>query len=343
MLPTILGDTLYYNSINRHGYEGYTDMNDELLIYNRKDMKKLFLMMSILLSTSMFYACSSDDEMNVNGGGGSKLIPDDGVVLTPFDYIELRDYAGSSIISEFFDKELPKGTRSNSFFINSDQDECFVINSIQELKSIYKGNKEVPNIDFDRYTLVIGQLIDPDAYDPVMKQDLMFKDHKCHLTLYVPNLDGVSLNGVNYKTQYLYHWALYPKFSTEAISVGYVKNGNLRSIKDAGFKDTGWLSYIPSLGRWRIACDIPDDATHVGFCYNYFPMNLPDEFKVELDHFDFYESRYVSISGYIFEMGDEYQSDPIANNVYLTEINEIDSPALEIAEMLGINYNMLDQ
>ena len=318
--------------------------------------------MSLLLTLGLFSACSNDGENDVISGGeflitDSTLIPNDGVVLKPYEFLdEHRNFKadGEYLVYYFFDGlngELPKGLRSKSFFVDSDKDKCYVINSPEELRSIYCGEKEIPYINFDKYTLVIGQMVDPDAYYPVFKQELKFNDNKCHLTLYVPELNEVSLNGLSYKTQYLYYWALYPKFYTVGISVDYVKEGRLKSIKDAGFKDIGWLEYATYCDRMIIKGDDLDRSTG-GWWNVYIPMNLPDDFKVEPGYNDpisnFLNSRWVSISGYVFE-GDDIELGPKGGNnmtylhyLYLTGIEDIENPLTEeVAERLGLNWDML--
>ena len=279
------------------------------------------ILMSVLLSCLMFSACSSDDDININGGGETVLIPDDGVVLTPVELYDIHlgfRYSKTlemGRISEFFDKELPKGMHSDGFFVDSDQDECYVINSPEELSSLYKGDMEIPEIDFEQYTLVLGQLVEPDAFDPVLKQDIEFHDNRCHLTLYVPNLEKVNLNGSYYKTQYLYHWALYPKFNTEGISVGFIKEGALQFVENV---TGGHMTQIYDLQfdpkRWHIK-NFNSDLWQT---YCYYPFNLPDVFKEE--------ELLVSISGYIFEPGAElyYIGSQYDYYIYLTNIEKTD-------------------
>lgn len=322
-------------------------------------MKKILFMMSMLLTLGMFSACSNDGEMDVIGGGeflitDSALIPDDGVVLKPYEFLnEHRTFKveGESLIYDFFNEingELPKGKRSNSFFVGSDKDECHVINSLEELKRIYRGDKEIPKIDFERYTLVLGQMINPDAFYPVLRQELKFNDNKCHLTLYVPELNEVNLNGVSYKTQYLYYWALYPKFNTAGITVGYVKEGRLKSIKEAGYKDKGYLQYYSDIDREFIK-GINVDLVNHQWWNLYIPMNLPDDYKVEADYnVKFSNSRWVSISGYVFE-GDSDEIGalggsgiPYLHYVYLTGIEEIECPLTkEFADSIYLDWDHL--
>lgn len=273
-------------------------------------MKKALFMMSLLLSLGMFSACSNDGEMDIIGDGeflitDSTLIPDDGVILHPVDASELMDNKGYSVISKFFDSELPKGVRSGSFFVDSDQDKCYVINSLEEFKNIYCGDKEIPKIDFGRWTLVIGQMIMPDALCPVLRQNLEFRDKKCQLSLFVPNNDGID-----FKPQYLYHWAFYPKFNAEGISVSFVKErSGLQFVENL----QGHLDYNKDIDRWRFWYHSENNLTEV-----YFLMEIPEEYKVE--------NQNVSLSGYRFDVGDEKAPEGCRTfyYLYLTKIEITD-------------------
>lgn len=319
-------------------------------------MKKVEFMMSLLLTLGLFSACSNNDELDINGDqsliqiSDSTLVPDDGVVLSPYEFLNQWGSCKNDEENRIFyffngpNGQLPIGKRSNSFFVDSNKDVCYVINSIQELKSIYKGDKDLPEIDFKRWTLVIGQMVEPDAFYPVFKQELKFKDNKCQLTLYVPELDEVNLKGVSYKTQYLYYWALYPKFNTAGISVGYVKEGQLKSLKEVGKKDIGWLSHSTYWNRMLITAERTTLLDPL-ITDKYFPMNLPDEF-ISYQHVKFPEWRWVSISGYYFQAADDYYggSDPDFNYIYLTDIEETECPLTkEFMESIGASWEMLQE
>lgn len=256
-------------------------------------MKKALFMMSLLLSLGMFSACSNDGEMDVIGDGeflitDSTLIPDDGVVLNPikmFDEWNLLINEEISHIFYFFNDQLPIEKTSDSFFIGLDKDMCYVINSIEKLKNIYHGEKEIPYIDFEKYTLVIGQKVMPDFYYPAFKQELEFRDHQCHLNLHVPDFD------LGYKTiQHFYYWALYPKFNTAAITANYIKEKSvLKPVEDViGHLGNG-KSLLNPLGVYWIG-----QGTNSG----YYPINLPDDFAVD-------EVTKVKFSGDIIEMTED--------------------------------------
>jgi hypothetical protein len=247
-------------------------------------MRKLTMMMGMLLALGLSSACSSDDEMGVDGDSGLISIPVDGTILTPVDSFE-----GSEDVSIFFSKEMPTGGRSGSFFVNSNKDECCVVNNYRELRSIYEGNNAIPNIDFKQYTLVIGQRIEPDANYPVLKQDLEFSDNKCQLNLYVPKLEGKYT--VNYP---LYYWALYPKFGTEDISACVIKEGALQFAKDF----PGYLHYNSDIDKWYATYKVKGMYEHDEY-YIMNPMDIPDEYIANKDDWK------ISYSGEFFQMSDE--------------------------------------
>ena len=306
-------------------------------------MKKVVLLMSILLSIGMFFACSSDDEMNANGGGGlvqfsdSTLIPDDGVVLSPVTLHDEMGFCATTedlLICDFFNYQLPIGKRSKGFFVDSDKNECYVINSLDELANIYKGDIPIPEIDFEKYTLVIGQEVMPDFYYPEYKQDLMFNEHKCHLTLYVPDFEFDT----GYKPlQQFYYWSLYPKFSTEGVSVGFIKEKSvLKSVEDVtghvwinlGLPDSqsNWAEFL-SLSDEYDGYMIYQEWAGTGPKVELLPINLPDNFVVDKDH-----GTKVKFSGNIIEMLHDLQdalrlpnwADRSRYFIYLTNIEVTD-------------------
>ncbi len=257
-------------------------------------MRKLTIAMSMLLTLGLFCACSKEDEVGLNFGKDDDLIrsPEEGETLNPVNLFELKNREkDNNVLASFyfFNEQLPIGKRSESFFMNSDKDECYVINNLQELKNIYHGEASLPEINFKRYTLVIGQQVTSKVTYPMIKQFLEFHNDQCQLKLYVPNYDGEIET-----TQYIYHWALYPKFKSDGISVGFVKDGSaIRSLEEA----TGQLGYDKKGYGWYISYSKPNTFDSVDF---YYLLNLPNEVEVNTE-----EVVRVNFSGYIVEMTDD--------------------------------------
>ena len=268
-------------------------------------MKKKIVFMSLLLTFGLFSACSNDGEMSINvddKGGELILNPEEGELLYPIDLFEIynrENHGGESdgnafslnVLASFyfFNEQLPIGKRSASFFVGSDKDECYVINNLQNLKNIYRGEALLPEIDFDRFTLVIGQKVMPNASYPVIKQNIEFYSNQCKLNLYVPDYNGEIAS-----FQYFYYWALYPKFNTEDISVDFVKDRSIiRSIKDA----KGHLYYNQNIEGWCISYDYPGSFDSVD---EYFPLNILEEYEVYKEG-----GANITFSGEIVNMTDD--------------------------------------
>lgn len=181
-------------------------------------MKKFILFFSILITAICVCACSSDDDSD----SFESNLP-----------IGLTDEA----ITDFFNSELPELHHSydryrntESFFyeiidsVTSDgmaikENMVYVINCQQELADVYQGKRELPAIDFDKYTLIIGQQIMPGLGFYVVKKELLTGDNGLILTLYARNDNEI----ISCALQNLYFWRIYPKLSQNTISVNVIE------------------------------------------------------------------------------------------------------------------------
>lgn len=245
-------------------------------------MKKVVFMMSMLLTLGLFSACNNegdvDNGMYINEDGDLVPIPipEDGEVVKPIElpnrYLWTEESHKVALICSFFNEGLPIGTRSNSFFVGSDKDECYLINNLNELKSIYCGDKELPELDFNKYTLIIGQKVMPKVFYPVLSQELEFFDKKCELKLHVP-----ALTAENKTDLPLYYWALYPKLKTEDISVKFVRERDaVKTVEN--FSGIAWNKFLPDHtidpDGWFIYHD-----GHGTWAHFIYPFNLSEFIK----------------------------------------------------------------
>lgn len=184
-------------------------------------MRKIIVVFEVLLTLGMISACSSgDDTENLAKDSSlerSKGI--DGVGILP-----VENGGEFSEIYSFFDSELPFCVKSKGFFGDSNlgvgDERCLIVNSRKELEDIYSGNNTIPEIDFQRYNLVIGVRIMP-AYG-----------YKCVRQVLIPNKGGSSaiLNlYIENKYEYnpcadapLYFWGLYPIISLSTIKTNII-------------------------------------------------------------------------------------------------------------------------
>lgn len=159
-------------------------------------MKKyMFLFVSVLFLLGVgMAACSSDEE------GGN-----DNNIITPVANM-------SNEVKNFFDEEV-----ANNAFILENPNGVVAVNSISELEDIYEGEKPFPDIDFSKYTLIIGEKTMPSGGYYVNRQELNIK---------LNTLNVYLKNDLDYQPQvitHLYFWGLYPK---------YGKNISLNVIND---------------------------------------------------------------------------------------------------------------
>jgi hypothetical protein len=109
-------------------------------------------------------------------------------------------------------------------------DACVTINSAEKFDKIdFRGETppELPAIEFDSQTLVIGQWIGAqDARFYLMKQSLVTKDNTMTITLTI----GEDIKSPWYTYLHLtpkYFWGLYPKIDAETINTIVERNYNI--------------------------------------------------------------------------------------------------------------------
>ena len=137
-------------------------------------MKKLAYLFGLFLLTIGLAACSSDyDDPPEQPGSHQQEEPTDSIGVnndtTKIDstaYTVISAVPVSEEVKAFFDEalpylpDLPIELSPFSFQANANSD-FFVINNEKELQNIYKGEKTLPQLDFENNTLIIGQLLMP--------------------------------------------------------------------------------------------------------------------------------------------------------------------------------------
>ena len=194
--------------------------------------RKLILMMGLLLWLGIFSACSKSEDVassvdpiekstpsSVDSKDQSKesSVKPDSVsdTSTPIDE---RD--GYVVLSEFFQSNYyhHPDTEYLNFFKDSDESQCLLINSTEELLKYYTGVDTFPNIDFSKYTLIVGQEMMPESYYTILRQELLTEGDDLILNVYVPKMEGGY-----FMVQHLFYWGLYPKLNSTTITVNIIK------------------------------------------------------------------------------------------------------------------------
>ena len=179
-------------------------------------MKKVFVMMGMLLSLGLFCACSSDEEIFTRYSGESSD--------SLFIFYPIEEGEGYAMISDFFDSELPFDTYSKGLFVDSGknvgEEICKIVNSRKEFEDIYSGDKILPEIDFQQYTLVIGQIIMPVWGYKCITQKIVSAtmDNSPIIDLYIENT--YELNPAVLWP--LYFWGIYPKMNLSNLKINIV-------------------------------------------------------------------------------------------------------------------------
>lgn len=176
-------------------------------------MKKTILKLGLfLLAVLLQTGCSGDDEEEkING-----------------TIIEETDCGEQ--INSFFSYELPSSSvyhYSRYFFSTQEEFDyniCYVINSNEEFRNVFRGksaDKVLPEIDFTRYTLIIGQERPDLGYRPkdLIKKYLYETPEGYILELHY-NQVVMKKNSVDTFPDYIvYYWGIYPKIKGNIINV----------------------------------------------------------------------------------------------------------------------------
>ena len=168
--------------------------------------KMLVSMLSLLAMIAIvFIGCSNDDE------------------VTPMPESVVPVICNESI-SVFFEQYLPKDGHSEVFFTDVPENEetCMVIDNKDELRSAYNGDKELPEIDFSKYSLVIGKLYV--AAGLYVKEQAMQYDSPTTLSIFLETDE----RGYIAIMMDIYYWGVYPKLPSKNLIIRKYYHGKER-------------------------------------------------------------------------------------------------------------------
>ena len=139
------------------------------------------------------------------------------------EYIGTPPVTAPAEVSAFFKMYLPPSSGSHpepefNFSEIDDRDiECFVINSMEEFEAVAPPSVVLPVIDFEKYTLIIGQhlLGDPGYSFEKQAVDTDTESGKMTLNLVYSRMGGASPTVITT----FYVWGLYSKLPGSAIDV----------------------------------------------------------------------------------------------------------------------------
>ena len=102
--------------------------------------------------------------------------------------------------------------------IDSQKDTCYIVNSLQELQSLYSGDKEIPKIDFNKYTLILGKKILTAGYE-IEKYSVEDTTEGIVVTLIIRQLEGTFITPL----QPNYYWGLNNKLPSKKSIIKVIK------------------------------------------------------------------------------------------------------------------------
>jgi hypothetical protein len=140
----------------------------------------------------------------------------------PYDGI--RPVTANSEVKAFFNENL--GLIAETIFYDHNDfenrefiDSCVMINSKEEFLQIdFRGETppELPAIDFDAYTLIIGQWIYTNTREYLISKRLIVEHNEAIITLFVGRKDGLYTEEEIPRLSFF--WELYPKTITTSIN-----------------------------------------------------------------------------------------------------------------------------
>ncbi|MGN1233612.1 MAG: hypothetical protein ACI4UJ_09250 [Candidatus Cryptobacteroides sp.] len=130
--------------------------------------------------------------------------------INPIDDTGISPVSASEDVEFFFESYLPSYSFSDIGFNFGDETECFVINDAVYFKAVAPESVTLPEIDFEKYTLIVGQVVMGNPGYSFVSQSI----HKGTLKVVYKSLGGSSPATMTH----FYFWGLYDKLP-EAVNI----------------------------------------------------------------------------------------------------------------------------
>ena len=155
----------------------------------------------ILLAALTFVACNNDEEEDIDVMNDVSEIPADEIPANVKSFFD--DYT-----SDIYQQ------RQGISFNLENENNCQVIKSRDDYIHLYTGNRGLPNIDFGKYTLILGYVLAPHTGHLLEKLEVKELHDYYLINVYIKPLDSglLAITRVPY-------WGLFPKFKNKSIKV----------------------------------------------------------------------------------------------------------------------------
>ena len=243
-------------------------------------------------------------------------------------------------LSAFFQTELHHpyyrdgGEVFPGFFgeMEYDAQPCYLINSMEEFQTAYKGNEQLPEVDFERYSVLVGRTYRIDGSESLGIYNLVDEDD--HYRMYLGILRNINPDyGYTCDIGDLFYWDLYPKRESKPINI---ERRVVEAVVDYA-KGPDMLKY-----QWTLMGYIDEDGTshQVGGPWGDERLNIRFEndgrVKGKSGNNSF-DGNYQAAASKAFLLSDDvgYSGSISLTDVSSTMINENDPDALYFANHIG--------
>jgi hypothetical protein len=300
-------------------------------------MMKIKTYMMAAVIGACFCACESSDNHSdflINTVNSISSVPDLPKIRSGVDNDTYQRLAA------FFQAELHHpyyrdgGEAFPGFFgeIEYDAQPCYLINSMEEFQAAYKGNELLPEVDFERYSILVGRTYRIDGSESLGIYNLV--DEGDHYRMYLGILRNINPDyGYTGDIGDLFYWDLYPKRESKPINIE-------RRIVEAVVDYAKGPDMLKS--QWTLTGYIDEDGTshQVGGPWGDEQLNIRFEtdgrVKGKSGNIAF-DGNYQAAASKAFLLSDDvgYSGNISLTDVSSTMINENDPDALYFASNIG--------
>lgn len=209
-----------------------------------------------------------------------------------------------------------------------DTQPCYLINSMEEFQTAYKGNEQLPEVDFERYSVLVGRTYRIDGSESLGIYNLVDEDD--HYRMYLGILRNINPDyGYTCDIGDLFYWDLYPKRESKPINI---ERRVVEAVVDYA-KGPDMLKY-----QWTLMGYIDEDGTshQVGGPWGDERLNICFEndgrVKGKSGNNSF-DGNYQAAASKAFLLSDDvgYSGSISLTDISSTMINENDTDALYFA------------
>ena len=209
-----------------------------------------------------------------------------------------------------------------------DAQPCYLINSMEEFQTAYKGNEQLPEVDFERYSVLVGRTYRIDGSESLGIYNLVDEDD--HYRMYLGILRNINPDyGYTCDIGDLFYWDLYPKRESKPINI---ERRVVEAVVDYA-KGPDMLKY-----QWTLTGYIDKDGTshQVGGPWGdeRFNIRFENDGRVKgKSGNNSFDGNYQAAASKAFLLSDDvgYSGSISLTDVSSTLINEDDTDALYFA------------